>query len=183
MRIRRGVGRIEARQELVGVAHTIVVRIGIPPADRRVVQLARTEVRILPYGKRIRWRHRADKEVIDVRIVRRSGDLGYEVPLLLLVVGAGTILAATDAIETGAVTGAITATAADTMHGRGLIRQCVEVRGGRIYEHPCVGIQVVSHEEHQIRRAVVVRLAADVRSEEHTSELQSPMYLVCRLLL
>src|SRR5437762_10719737 len=25
--------------------------------------------------------------------------------------------------------------------------------------------------------------AADVRSEEHTSELQSPMYLVCRLLL
>src|SRR5437879_11495602 len=25
--------------------------------------------------------------------------------------------------------------------------------------------------------------AADARSEEHTSELQSPMYLVCRLLL
>src|SRR5437763_5542700 len=25
--------------------------------------------------------------------------------------------------------------------------------------------------------------SADVRSEEHTSELQSPMYLVCRLLL
>ena len=24
---------------------------------------------------------------------------------------------------------------------------------------------------------------ADIRSEEHTSELQSPMYLVCRLLL
>src|SRR5437879_12409496 len=32
---------------------------------------------------------------------------------------------------------------------------------------------------------VVINLAVDVtyRSEEHTSELQSPMYLVCRLLL
>src|ERR1017187_159546 len=27
------------------------------------------------------------------------------------------------------------------------------------------------------------RIATEVRSEEHTSELQSPMYLVCRLLL
>src|SRR5437764_5088931 len=34
-------------------------------------------------------------------------------------------------------------------------------------------------------RRFVLRLAADLpnRSEEHTSELQSPMYLVCRLLL
>src|SRR5437879_11142492 len=33
--------------------------------------------------------------------------------------------------------------------------------------------------------AEVQRLASDIgdRSEEHTSELQSPMYLVCRLLL
>src|SRR5437762_12067216 len=29
----------------------------------------------------------------------------------------------------------------------------------------------------------VAAIAADPRSEEHTSELQSPMYLVCRLLL
>src|SRR5437764_13963372 len=29
----------------------------------------------------------------------------------------------------------------------------------------------------------VVELMSDKRSEEHTSELQSPMYLVCRLLL
>src|SRR5208337_4172034 len=29
----------------------------------------------------------------------------------------------------------------------------------------------------------LVRLPAQSRSEEHTSELQSPMYLVCRLLL
>src|SRR5437879_13862033 len=30
---------------------------------------------------------------------------------------------------------------------------------------------------------VLLRLAGLTRSEEHTSELQSPMYLVCRLLL
>src|SRR5437762_5171629 len=37
----------------------------------------------------------------------------------------------------------------------------------------------VSHEPEQSNR----RLDAAGRSEEHTSELQSPMYLVCRLLL
>src|SRR5437763_9935803 len=31
--------------------------------------------------------------------------------------------------------------------------------------------------------AVIFIAAKDLRSEEHTSELQSPMYLVCRLLL
>src|SRR5437764_6077479 len=30
---------------------------------------------------------------------------------------------------------------------------------------------------------LIVNTATEVRSEEHTSELQSPMYLVCRLLL
>src|SRR5437762_3830339 len=30
---------------------------------------------------------------------------------------------------------------------------------------------------------ILVKLAYRFRSEEHTSELQSPMYLVCRLLL
>src|SRR5437762_6272592 len=30
---------------------------------------------------------------------------------------------------------------------------------------------------------VPLRLKGELRSEEHTSELQSPMYLVCRLLL
>src|SRR5437879_9973393 len=34
-----------------------------------------------------------------------------------------------------------------------------------------------------IRFALAVWLIAPLRSEEHTSELQSPMYLVCRLLL
>src|SRR5437763_4934626 len=33
------------------------------------------------------------------------------------------------------------------------------------------------------RRPRQHHVVADVRSEEHTSELQSPMYLVCRLLL
>src|SRR3712207_7914553 len=33
------------------------------------------------------------------------------------------------------------------------------------------------------RQATAVAIAADVRSEEHTSELQSRQYLVCRLLL
>src|SRR3712207_7385212 len=36
----------------------------------------------------------------------------------------------------------------------------------------------VEHLEHRARR-----VAAEVRSEEHTSELQSRQYLVCRLLL
>src|SRR5437764_13104736 len=33
------------------------------------------------------------------------------------------------------------------------------------------------------RSASRTRAAGGIRSEEHTSELQSPMYLVCRLLL
>src|SRR5437879_10120720 len=32
-------------------------------------------------------------------------------------------------------------------------------------------------------RIVVLRYRSPLRSEEHTSELQSPMYLVCRLML
>src|SRR5437879_9124468 len=39
-------------------------------------------------------------------------------------------------------------------------------------------IFAAEHEQRQRERAV-----AQARSEEHTSELQSPMYLVCRLLL
>src|SRR5437762_11016844 len=35
----------------------------------------------------------------------------------------------------------------------------------------------------QIRSVLRYRNAIEARSEEHTSELQSPMYLVCRLLL
>src|SRR4051812_49841015 len=38
-------------------------------------------------------------------------------------------------------------------------------------------------DEAQARRAQAVELGLDVRSEEHTSELQSHVNLVCRLLL
>src|SRR5437764_10966009 len=34
-----------------------------------------------------------------------------------------------------------------------------------------------------VRREIAAAVAHEQRSEEHTSELQSPMYLVCRLLL
>src|SRR5690348_18113705 len=40
-------------------------------------------------------------------------------------------------------------------------------------------VDVDAHEPHGQRE----RRAVDVRSEEHTSELQSPVHLVCRLLL
>src|ERR1017187_6868967 len=43
----------------------------------------------------------------------------------------------------------------------------------------CFGIQNV----HIIENKNKYTLNQDIRSEEHTSELQSPMYLVCRLLL
>src|SRR5437764_11649578 len=44
--------------------------------------------------------------------------------------------------------------------------------------------RVLGPERILVRRAEQsVRLRSKVRSEEHTSELQSPMYLVCRLLL
>src|SRR5437762_9973001 len=47
-----------------------------------------------------------------------------------------------------------------------------------------VGEAALGELRRDVRCAVLVRLAArDRRSEEHTSELQSPMYLVCRLLL
>src|SRR5437879_8940448 len=41
-----------------------------------------------------------------------------------------------------------------------------------------VAVSVAEHE-----RGRDPELALEARSEEHTSELQSPMYLVCRLLL
>src|SRR5437762_10658511 len=48
----------------------------------------------------------------------------------------------------------------------------------RLKEHPSTHLQ--HPRKAPISKIQVVRLG---RSEEHTSELQSPMYLVCRLLL
>src|SRR3712207_8626500 len=45
------------------------------------------------------------------------------------------------------------------------------VRVQQVRDHPCAA------------RAAPVRAAQRVRSEEHTSELQSRQYIVCRLLL
>src|SRR5436189_5694018 len=39
------------------------------------------------------------------------------------------------------------------------------------------------HREHRYRVQLRFSTSTELRSEEHTSELQSPMYLVCRLLL
>src|SRR3712207_7579455 len=58
----------------------------------------------------------------------------------------------------------------------------VERRGQlahRLAQHRDAGV----HRELDRRRVDVVRALAEVRSEEHTSELQSRQYLVCRLLL
>src|ERR1017187_10653636 len=42
---------------------------------------------------------------------------------------------------------------------------------------------ILSGVSFDIPTATIAGLSGDSRSEEHTSELQSPMYLVCRLLL
>src|SRR5258708_22429224 len=41
----------------------------------------------------------------------------------------------------------------------------------------------VNGERQQVRPAAIARMESQDRSEEHTSELQSPDHLVCRLLL
>src|SRR6266487_6577576 len=49
--------------------------------------------------------------------------------------------------------------------------------GGIGLRHPGRGTEMLQ------RRAQIPRTEHEVRSEEHTSELQSPVHLVCRLLL
>src|SRR5437762_10845305 len=50
---------------------------------------------------------------------------------------------------------------------------------------PCINLQsmVFLRDEADNVETMPVDARGQVRSEEHTSELQSPMYLVCRLLL
>src|SRR5256885_8794366 len=51
-------------------------------------------------------------------------------------------------------------------------------RGQKLLEQPHLGLEISLH-----RLVIIEMIAAEVRSEEHTSELQSPCNLVCRLLL
>src|SRR3712207_7290594 len=59
--------------------------------------------------------------------------------------------------------------------------------GGRAAEHPAGAGDQHPHEERRVAARPVHRVPASSRaarrSEEHTSELQSRQYLVCRLLL
>src|SRR5437879_8289109 len=61
-----------------------------------------------------------------------------------------------------------------------------DVAASKAWVHAlCRAGVVAAHEETQLLGGLdrVADQLADGRSEEHTSELQSPMYLVCRLLL
>src|SRR5580765_2033737 len=49
--------------------------------------------------------------------------------------------------------------------------------------HDALPICLIGRHHAQVRGVLEVRAADEVRSEEHTSELQSPVHLVCRLLL
>src|SRR3712207_8777983 len=60
--------------------------------------------------------------------------------------------------------------------------QLVEVVHGRQVERAVADAAVVDR-LHEVGVDLAVELVADARSEEHTSELQSRQYLVCRLLL
>src|SRR5258707_11031790 len=70
---------------------------------------------------------------------------------------------------------------------RGLEHSCGDAapngRERRVVPH-CHPLSVVSDARSDPRRRLYVRnISREVRSEEHTSELQSRQYLVCRLLL
>src|SRR5437762_9547258 len=60
----------------------------------------------------------------------------------------------------------------------------LEVDGGQSPLEQAIGHEAVDRYERALERLKPEeREAIIARSEEHTSELQSPMYLVCRLLL
>src|SRR5436189_312512 len=52
-----------------------------------------------------------------------------------------------------------------------------------VRDRDCARRPVIAHPDTELRIAVDRYAVGHARSEEHTSELQSPMYLVCRLLL
>src|SRR5437879_8042527 len=68
----------------------------------------------------------------------------------------------------------------DELHVAGLAGLEADGGAGGDVEAHAAGFFAVEFQRRVGLEEVVVR--ADLRSEEHTSELQSPMYLVCRLL-
>src|SRR5690348_17834083 len=73
------------------------------------------------------------------------------------------------------------------LHGWGqtqaMFRHQVEGLGRRVVTVDQRGHGVSAKPHHGYRIARLARDAQELRSEEHTSELQSPVHLVCRLLL
>src|SRR5256885_13142630 len=73
----------------------------------------------------------------------------------------------------------------------GFGHQPVDIRTNGAVRIPKHLVHAVRHEHHPVAQWIVVNpvivpvhhVAVPVRSEEHTSELQSPCNLVCRLLL
>src|SRR5437879_10031347 len=60
--------------------------------------------------------------------------------------------------------------------------RCRLGRADERFDHGAENGQAVSGAECRVHSALGMRHESSDRSEEHTSELQSPMYLVCRLL-
>src|SRR6202171_5084246 len=65
----------------------------------------------------------------------------------------------------------------------GAKRICVDTDYFAAFNRPNVTLVDVRNDPIQAIIPAGVRQGGQVRSEEHTSELQSPSYLVCRLLL
>src|ERR1017187_3091175 len=57
------------------------------------------------------------------------------------------------------------------------------MRGARVFEGDQFELELFLKQAFQFRDGGPLAVDVFSRSEEHTSELQSPMYLVCRLLL
>src|SRR5437879_11622872 len=81
----------------------------------------------------------------------------------------------------GAARNSVRLLIADAIHSyRRFVKQVLESTGDlKVVGEAADGEEVV-RVAHQLQISCTLQ---DLRSEEHTSELQSPMYLVCRLLL
>src|SRR3712207_8473088 len=64
---------------------------------------------------------------------------------------------------------------------RRVLKSSLESNGRRASRHRAAGLRRRDGNEHLV--VCRIRLGTERRSEEHTSELQSRQYLVCRLLL